>query len=178
MFMFCFFSELFFLLFFPFCNIIVFTSCELKVIFTCRLLVLHWGEFIWCVTFQEMCFTQRGPCVAKAQLQHHVPAVVAFLMENGCLSYFISGAEVMEATAGFTSDFGILVKSWTFPLTCIVALAFLCVRCRRLFLKSSALAAAVQSWPQLFLLPRNISTHQHRINSLNMSALRDESWKI
>lgn len=74
-------GSLFFLLFFPFCNITVFTSCELKVIFTCRLLVLHWVELICCVTFQELCFTQRGPCAGKAQLQHHVPAVVAFLKE-------------------------------------------------------------------------------------------------
>lgn len=63
------------------------------------------------MTFKEICCTQRGPCVGKAQLQHHVPAVVAFLMENGCQNYFISGAEVMETSAGFTSDFSILVNS-------------------------------------------------------------------
>lgn len=119
---------LFFLLFLPFFNVTVFTSCQWKAIFTCRLLVLCWAALIWCVTFKEICCTQRGPCVGKAQLQHHVPAVVAFLMENGCQNYFISGAEVMETSAGFTSDFSILVNSWIFPVTCIVILSFLCLR--------------------------------------------------
>lgn len=123
------------------------------------------------MTFKEICFTQKGPCVGKAQLQHH--------MAGGRMSelFYFWGR-------GNGSHCRLHLCLWypcellKFPVTCIVVLAFLCVRCKRLF-KSSPLAAAVQSLPHMFLLPRNISTHQYRINSLysQLQGMKAERFK-
>lgn len=81
MFMFCFLGDIFSFSCFLFAILLflqaMWANSHLYLQTACASL----GWVICCVTLPEMCFTQRGPCVGKAQLQHHVPAVVPFLMD-------------------------------------------------------------------------------------------------